>query len=160
MAKPQRTGIDLGEQKVLADISEYGWHCMNVVEDDGQPPWSFTIGLYETWAHPELIITGRSRATAHEMLSCLVAEIEDGRPPDLTDPSAYTLVGIPCRFLEVHARHYTDYVGFARWFYRGKHFPLYQIVWPSTDGLYPFDKAAPRSFKDWQPVLGREPKSQ
>jgi hypothetical protein len=60
-SKPQRTSVDLGEQKVLADINEYGWHLMNVLEDDGQPPWSFTIGLHETWQHPELIIAGRSR---------------------------------------------------------------------------------------------------
>jgi len=40
MTDPQRIGIDLAEQKVLADIAEYGWHCMNVVEDDGQYPWS------------------------------------------------------------------------------------------------------------------------
>ena len=35
-----------------------------VIEDDGHPPSTFTIGLYETWEQPELIIAGRSRATA------------------------------------------------------------------------------------------------
>ena len=51
MTDPQRIGIDLAESKVLADIAEYGWHAMNIIEDDGQPPWTFTIGLYETWKH-------------------------------------------------------------------------------------------------------------
>jgi hypothetical protein len=40
-------------------------HAMNVLEDDGHPPGTFTIGFYE--AHPELIVIGRSRATAHKM---------------------------------------------------------------------------------------------
>jgi hypothetical protein len=48
MTNPQRLGTDLGEKKVLADINEYGWHAMHVVEDDGHPPWTFTIGLYVT----------------------------------------------------------------------------------------------------------------
>jgi Domain of unknown function (DUF4262) len=79
MSQPQRIGRDMAERKVLTDISEYGWHCMNIVEDDGHPPWSFTIGFYETWQLPELIIIGRSRATAHEMLSQIAAR--SGSPP-------------------------------------------------------------------------------
>ncbi len=124
MGKPQRTGTDLGEQKVLSDIAEYDWHCMHVIEDDGQPPWSFTIGLYDTWQHPELIVVGRSRATAHEMLSAIAGEIEDGRPPDLTSADPYLVMGMPCRFIQVLPRYYSDYVGFARWYYRERHFPL------------------------------------
>lgn len=58
MNQPQRIGNDVGEKKVLADINEYGWHVTNVIEDDDHPPWSFTIGLFETWNHPELIIVG------------------------------------------------------------------------------------------------------
>jgi hypothetical protein len=38
MGKPQRIGTDHGERKVLADIAEYGWHSVNVIEDDGHPP--------------------------------------------------------------------------------------------------------------------------
>ena len=60
-----------------------------------------------------------------------------------------------CCFIKVDARYYEDYVGIARWFYRGKHFPLYQIVWPSTDGHYPWCSNASKPFKEWQPVLGQ-----
>ena len=155
MTKPPRIGVNFGEQKVLSDIAEYGWHAMNVVEDDGHPPWSFSVGLYETWTYPELIIIGRSRSTAHEMLATIANELEENRQPDLSDAGSYLLLGIACRFIPVDTQHYQDYVGFARWFYRGKHFPLYQIVWPSNDGRYPWNPKASRLFKEWQPVLGR-----
>jgi hypothetical protein len=85
MTNPQRIGIDLAEQKILANIAEFGWHAMNIIEDDGHPPWTFTIGLYETWKHPELIIIGRSRSTAHEMLTTIATEIEENRPSDLSE---------------------------------------------------------------------------
>jgi hypothetical protein len=87
MINPQRIGTDLGEKKILADINECGWHCTNVVEDDGHTPWTFTIGLYETWQNPELIIIGRSRATANEMLTAVATEIEENRVPTSPIPT-------------------------------------------------------------------------
>ena len=40
MNQTQRIGKDDPEKIVLANIAECGWHCVNVVEDDGHPPWS------------------------------------------------------------------------------------------------------------------------
>jgi hypothetical protein len=157
MANPLRSPRDEPERIVLSNIAEYGWHAVNVIEDDGHPPWSFTIGLYETWNHPELIVIGRSRATAHKMLECLATQIENGSAPDFADHDPYPLLGIPCHFIEVNPRYYSDYVGFALWFYRKRQFPLYQIVWPNNESLYPWDRRAPTSFKEWQPLLGNSP---
>jgi hypothetical protein len=56
-------------------------------------------------------------------------------------------MGLPCRFIEVAAHHYSDYLGFARWYCRGKHFPLYQLVWPSTDRYYPSDSRTSEHFR-------------
>jgi tetratricopeptide (TPR) repeat protein len=115
MSQPQRfTRDDLGKI-VTANINEFGWHCVNVLEDDGHPSWSYTIGLYETWQHPELIIIGRSRATSHAMLQSLSKDIELNDPPNLTDPDGHVLLGVKRHFLEVNARYYSDYVGFALW---------------------------------------------
>jgi hypothetical protein len=74
---------------------------------------------------------------------------------DLAAEVAYLLLGMPCHFVKVHARYYEDYVGFARSYYRGKHFPMYQIIWPSNGGHYPWTPKASAVFKEWQPVLGR-----
>jgi len=158
MTDPQRAARDEPERIVLSNISEFGWHAVNVIEDDGQSPWTFTIGLYETWQHPELIIIGRSRATAYKMLESLATQIEDGGPPNLADSEPYPLLGIPCHFLEVNPRYYSDYVGFALWYYRKRKFPLFQIIWPDREGIYPWHPRAPKSVKEWQPVLG-EPKA-
>jgi hypothetical protein len=67
------------------------------------------------------------------------------------------LPGSTCNFIEVADRYYPDYVGFARWYYRRRQFPLVQIVWPNNDGYYPWEEDCPRSFKEWQPVLGAAP---
>jgi Domain of unknown function (DUF4262) len=154
MANHQHLARDEPERIVLKNIQEYGWHAINIIEDDGCPPWTFTIGLYETWQHPELIVIGRSRATSHELLKTIADDIESNSPPNLTNPDGYPWMGMKCHFLEVNTRYYSDYVGFALWFYRKRHFPLYQIIWPDRDGLYPWDPNASRAFKEWQPILG------
>jgi hypothetical protein len=158
MNQPQRIGKDEPERIVLNNISEFGWHAVNIIEDNGCPPWTFTIGLYETYGFPELIILGRSRSTAHHMLEKIANGLDKNERPDLTAPHLGLLPGIPCRFLEVHTRYYQDYVGFARWFYRKRHFPLYQIVWPNNDGHYPWHENASSAFREWQPVLGASPR--
>src|ERR1700734_3219954 len=116
MATPQRLTRDDLEKIVIANVNEFGWHCVNVIEDDGHPPWSYTIGLYETWEHPELIVIGRSRATSHAMLKTLSDDIESNSAPDMSNSDGYLLLGMKCQFVEVNTRYYSDYVGFALWF--------------------------------------------
>jgi hypothetical protein len=154
MSNPPPVVKDDLEKIVLSNIAEYGWHCVNIVEDNGCPPWTFTIGLYETWNHPELIVIGRSRATSHAMLKTLADDIELNDPPNLGAPDGDVLLGVKCHYVEVNPRYYSDYIGFALWFYRKRKFPLHQIIWPNSDGLYPWDARAPTAFKEWQPVLG------
>jgi hypothetical protein len=139
---------------VLSNIQEFGWHAVNVIEDNDHPPWTYTIGLYESYGFPELIIFGRSRATAYHALKTVATALEENHPPDLKLPTLDLIPGIPCLYREVSTRYYQDYVGYARWFYRKRHFPLYQIIWPNNEGHYPWDPHAPRPFKEWQPLLG------
>jgi hypothetical protein len=110
---PQHDTSDDLERQVVHNINEFGWHAVNVIEDDAQPPWTYTIGFHDTWNHPELIIIGRSRATAHHILETIATGLDHDRRLDLTT-TAYTLLpGTPCFLLEVADRYYSDYVGFA-----------------------------------------------
>ena len=97
MATPQRLTRENMGKIVNANIFEYGWHCVNVIEEDDHPPWSYTIGLYQTWNHPELIVIGRSRATSHAMLKTLADDIELNCPPDASD--ANLLIDMRCHYM-------------------------------------------------------------
>jgi Domain of unknown function (DUF4262) len=158
MGTAQHIAKDDPEKILISNIAEFGWYAVNVIEDDGHPPWSYSIGFYDTWNHPEIIIIGRSRATAHHILNTIATNLEDNNPPDLNLPTGTLIPGVACYFIEVSPQHYPDYVGFALWYYRKRHFPLYQLVWPSNDGQHPWSPNAPDSFKEWQPVLGSAPK--
>jgi Domain of unknown function (DUF4262) len=149
-----RIGSDGAEKKVLSDVAEYGWHCLNILEEDGYAPFSFSIGLYETWKFPELIIVGLKREVAHGVLNIVATALKEGNRPDLGATNQDLLEGYACCFVEVSKSYYRDYVGTARWYYGGDSFPLYQIVWPSKQGHFPWHSDASESFVRWQPVLG------
>jgi hypothetical protein len=149
-----RVGSDDAERKVLADVEKFGWHCLNIFEEDGQPPWTFSIGFHKTWNFPELIVIGLKREVAHSTLNIVAIQLAEGRRLDLASATDELFNDFACCFVEVPKPMYREYVGTARWFHGGDAFPLYQIVWPSRDGYFPWNESASESYKQWQPVLG------
>lgn len=147
-------GKEPSERKVIDNIAQYGWHCVHIMAEGDDGPYSFTIGLFHTYQHPELLIFGLPADVAHPILHIAVRAIQRGEPLNLSAPTDELLEGYPCCFVEVPATEYHDYVGFCRWYYEGNGFPLYQIVWPNRLGQFPWHPEATASFKRLQPVLG------
>ena len=148
-----RIGTDDGEKKVIADVERFGWHCVNVFAEGNAPPWSFSVGFYDSWRKPELIIVGLKREVAHGILHIAATAVSSGGELDYSRPTDQLTEGYSCCFVEVPKHRYYEHVGIARWFYGGNGFPLYQVVWPSKEGL-PWHAEAARSFREWQTVLG------
>ena len=149
----RQIGEDASERKVLADIAEFGWHCVHIMADGELVEYSFTVGLFQTYRHPELIVFGLPPGVAHKVLCNAVDEAQRGAPIDLSSPSDALLNNYSCCFVEVPTSEYHEHVGIARWYYQGNDFPLVQVVWPSRSGLFPWHAAATPEFKLSQPVL-------
>jgi hypothetical protein len=149
-----RTGSDDLERKVLSDVEDRGWHCLHITEEGGQPPFSFSIGFYKTWKFPELIAVGLSSEVTQAAFNLIAETLTAGRKIDLRSTNEDLFEGYPCAFIEVQKSHFREYVGTAIWYYESTSFPLYQIIWPSKDGMYPWNPSASTHFKAWQPVLG------
>ncbi|WP_371764686.1 DUF4262 domain-containing protein [Massilia sp.] len=150
----RKVGEDSPEQKVIDNIAEYGWHCVRILEDADLPGYAFTIGNFQSYKHPEFIIFGLPSEVAHQVLNLAVSGLNKGAIFDLSVPTDELLNGYPCVFVEVPESEYREHVGFCRWYYEGNNFPLYQIVWPSRDGKFPWHVEASDSFRARQPVLG------
>jgi hypothetical protein len=155
---PQMLGNDDGERKVIDDIAEYGWHCVGIHAEGDDGPYAFTVGLFQTLGHPELLIYGLSQKTAHQILTIAANAAKAGRPLDMSASTDELLDGSECCFVEVPKSAYYEHVGYARWYYQGNDFPLYQIVWPSRDGHFPWHPDATPEFRTTQPVLAHAPK--
>lgn len=151
------SGEDKSEQKVIDDIATHGWHCIHITAEGALVSYSFTVGLFQSYGHPELIVFGLPQQVAHDILATAADAARSGSPIDLTEPTQALLTDACCEFVAVPATAYREHVGYALWYYEKKLFPLYQIVWPSRSGLFPWHPEASISFREAQPVIGIPP---
>lgn len=144
------------ERSVLANVESFGWHCTSVTPkmESQQPPFSYTVGLSYSYGHPEFVIFGLPSKVSYSILSALAEAAESGKMWPLNEPCNDLLEGYPCVFVKVPRERQYDYVFSALWFYAEHEFSLYQVVWPDSEGHFPWHPAADRSFQTEQPVLG------
>ena len=152
---PATTFSDDYEQRLLENIARFGWQATHVFsEEDGEPEFSYTVGLHQSFGFPELILIGLPSKIAHSVLNIAAKAADAGTPLNLEEPTDALFEGYPAVFVEVPRSCYAEYVGSCPWYYQGENFPLYQVVWPSSDGKFPWHPEAPESFTSGQPVLG------
>ena len=144
------------ERTVLHNVDTFGWHCTSVTRDDpgDDPPFTYTVGLFETFGAPEMIVFGLGQDVAHSLLGIYARRLAEGDPIALDVPSTEIIADYACVFVPVARSRYLDYVFSALWFYGEAEFPVYQLVWPDPSGRFPWHPEAGRRFRSEQPVLG------
>jgi hypothetical protein len=141
------------ERKLLADVREYGWHVMAVGAGEDCPQFGYTIGLYHSFGHPEVIVFGLDVKVMFAIVTEIGQQIKDGNRFEDWHESSIILEGYAVCFRKVDRRHYRDHFGFARWFYQGDAFPVLQCVWPDAAGRYPWHPEFVAGLAELQPVL-------
>ena len=153
---PRTTHSNEYERKLLQNIATHGWQCTTVYAEEGDdetPPFSYTIGMFHSYGAPEFIIVGLLQDTAHSIFDTIAKAAAAAVPIPLDVPCADLIDDYECVFVKVPKAAYQEYVLSILWFQDGEDFPLYQIVWPSKSGYYPWHPQAPEGFKQLQPLL-------
>jgi Domain of unknown function (DUF4262) len=145
------------DKRVAADVEKYGCHVISVFDpDEKNPSFSYSIGIQATSGMPEAIVIGLSPKLGHSMINTYNKQVRDGvrferatlYPGFLEDFSIYIEPAKPALLGE-----YT--LGCTR-FYKGDDYSVVQLIYPSTAGVWPWQKAASEWFKANQPLLGRK----
>jgi hypothetical protein len=138
------------DEKLLQDIAEYGWHVVLIAEDEEGPAFAFTVGLYHSYGHPEVLIQGLGLDLMHQVLNAIGDEAKGGqryeagcRYPDL-------LESYDCLFQTIERSYYPEYLGYANWYYKGDNFPALQCVWPDMKGRFPGEEGFPVQLAELQ----------
>jgi hypothetical protein len=140
-------------QRVFDDVATYGWHVIGVSASAGDPEFSFTIGLFETNQHPELVVFGLPFKTAHGLLSVCVERLKQGSPFEAGQVRSDVLTRHRLAVLEVDRSFYSAYLGSAIGFYGDTDFPALQLVWPDRGDHFPWEPAHDPSYAGSQLVL-------
>lgn len=143
------------ESKILEDIQKFGCHFGLIEADNYLPGFAYSIGLYETYGHPEIICFGLNSSLLGSLLNTAHDLIKNSQR--LTTNTFYTdfLEGFDIQFLEINKEYYSDYLGYAMWFNKGMDFPALQLVWPDKQNNYPWQEDFNLNWKFKQPILDR-----
>jgi len=132
--------------KVRADIEKYGLHVISVMEDGEHPPFTYSVGIEQSLGMPELIVIGLKSSLAHSVVNECYRQMKEGgaitpgaRVADLLGG------GFECVIGETSPGRVADYMYWTSWFYKGQPFRAYQIIWPTTAGVFPWKSGA----SDW-----------
>ncbi|MGI8747727.1 MAG: DUF4262 domain-containing protein, partial [Deinococcus sp.] len=83
-------------ERVARNIETYGWHVMKVLEEGDLPPFAYTIGLYQTFKQPEVIVFGLPLELMSAMLNILGGELKEGKRYESDVRSPDFLEGYDC----------------------------------------------------------------
>jgi hypothetical protein len=138
---------DLVESRILENINGSGLATLH------QPECCYTVGLWHHWAHPELIVFGLPAARADALLRTCGEAIRGGRrfqPQELVDDLVHEY---SLRTESVRSEHFTQYLPYGRWYYRGPHFEALQLIWPDPDRRFPGEAEHLPRLRPLQPLL-------
>lgn len=150
------------DKRLLARVQSKGWHNLSVPGGDGEPAYTFTLGHFLRHDHPELIVVGLKERLASRLLDSAAVGIT-GLNRRLRPYLRYADIadGLELMFLPVAFKHYKNWLGYANWFYAGlpAPYPALQMVWPDTNGVFPWQPGYDQRFHRAQPLLGPPPKA-
>ena len=146
---------DDSDRKLLSDIAQYGWHVLHIFADESGPCFSFSVGFYLKFGHPEILVMGLPQPVAHELINLIGSHLAEGRvfrPRERFDGLAE---GFACSFVSIAVEHYRNYLGYGVWFYRSlkQPFPALQLVWPDKQGWFPWENDYDQKFFGMQKLL-------
>ncbi len=150
--------LDDGDQKLISDVATHGFHIVQVGahaigQESDLAGWAFTVGLSHRFDHPELTIFGLPEGFSATVLSDLGQRVIAGERFDQETELADVIEGYSLSFRHVRPRWYGPFLGYARWFHRGDHFPALQVYWADREKRFPWDRDEPDHDSILQPLL-------
>lgn len=155
MAKALPEPQDNGDRKLLADVARVGWAVVGIPEDDEGPGYAFSVGLFRTFGHPEVVLIGLPWEVSYRFINDIGVAVKAGKAFEAGRTYDDLAAGYPSAFVTVEPSRYQEYLGTAGWFYRGWDFPALQMVWCDRDRHWPWDGVKPAGYWRRQPLLGR-----
>ena len=124
-------------ERLLADVSGGGVHVVRY--GDEHPPYAHTVGLFENFLHPEVVVFGFDDAAASTLLRRVARRVAagarflDGYQEDFPER------GRDSFFQPLPSFAYDEYLDVANWFYKSSGYPVLQYVWADRANSFPWE---------------------
>jgi hypothetical protein len=154
--------------EIHTTIARDGVFIQYMDNEDGSPPWAYTVGLLERY-HPEVIVFGLDREESAYRLQTLAQDHDFGvyrRTGRTRRPQPIGCPPMSIRLLPVAARHWDcngqHLLCLAAAYYlslgwRPAELRAVQLAWASPTGKFPWHASASKRDQHLQPLLDRPP---
>jgi Domain of unknown function (DUF4262) len=141
-------------EKLRRDIEAVGWHVILVPSDEEGPGFGFTVGLHQTFQHPEFLLFGLKLEVMHSILNRLGDKVREGTVFSAHDQIDGIVQRYSVTLLPVEKHSYPTYLGTALRHYGNDGFGAFQCLWPDKLGRFPMDPKCQSVVQALQPLLG------
>jgi hypothetical protein len=145
------------DKRVAADVDKYGCHVISVFDPEEKlPTFSYSVGIQASSDAAEAIVIGLRPNLGHSMINEYNAQVRKGVRFKRGVQYAGFLEGF-CIYVEpAKPELLAEYTLGCDRFYKGAPYSVVQLIYPTTAGVWPWQKSASDSFKSNQPMLGRK----
>lgn len=145
---------DLLERTKL-NIDKFGLQVITVAATNYLPSFTYSIGLTQTYHHPEIICFGLPTDLAHEITNIVADLIKDGEV--FTSGEIYNNIfnESNAMFIAVDKRNIDDYFGTGINYYQDKQFDALQLIWTDSNDRFPWEENFEEKYVYIQPLLDR-----
>ncbi len=137
------------------NIEKYGLQVIMVGSTDYFPSFAYSIGLFKTYKHPEIICFGLPDNLGHIIINDVADLIKNGESIWTFKNYDNVFKDSRAEFLPVDERNIEDYFGGAISFYDTTNFPALQLVWTDRNDKFPWEDNFEEKFLYDQPLLDR-----
>ncbi|WP_217643846.1 DUF4262 domain-containing protein [Pedobacter rhizosphaerae] len=141
--------------KTKLNVEKFGLQVIMVNATNYSPSFAYSIGLWESYEHPEIICFGLSTELGHAIINDVAEKIKSGQKLESGKIYSEIFKSGKAIFLDVDQLNINDYFGPALEFYAGRPFNALQLVWTDRGDKFPWEESFEQDLVYTQPLLDR-----
>lgn len=123
------------------------------MQGEGEPSFTYSIGVNKKQNKPDVVILGLKAELAHSMANRYRDRALNGETFESGTYYSDFLDDFDIIFINISKKHFKKYFGWGIWLHDGDDFEMLQMIWPTTDGVWPWDENGSDFYKWAQPIL-------
>ncbi|WP_233258839.1 DUF4262 domain-containing protein [Shewanella sp. YLB-09] len=138
-----------GMDNIRTNIEKFGWHFLYIFDPEGNASdFSYSVGFEESYNHPEIIVFGLKKDTAHHILSDIADELKNGKTFNPNERLNDVIGGdMDVLFKPVQEEFHSEYLGLASKYYQ-KSFRAMVMFWPNKQNILPTEGGCDLTIQD------------
>lgn len=137
-------------------IKKYGLSVIKVESTGYLPSFAYSVGLSETYNHPEIICFGLSTKLLHELINDVSKIIEVEGKINIDKEYDNIFQNSRAKFLKVDKENINSYFTVAINYFKTDKIKCLQLIWTDRNNKFPWENGYEKEFKFKQPLLDRD----